>query len=133
MSKAGEQIREDRLEVGVSLRQLAKDIGISASYLSDVEKERRKITRDMATRITAALFKHSKDEGYRDRYDWLLAHAGCEISERWCLKELFELSIVNCSTNKHLYRQRQTIYDALYGELDRVILGAKFGNRYEQY
>jgi len=130
---AGERIREDRLQADVSLRQLAEDIGISGTYLSDVEKDRRKMTVDMATRITAAIFKHSADEGYRKRYDWLLLSANIGTAERRCLENLFVISAGDYPTNKILHRERRNIYEALYGKLDRCILGEKYGNRYDQF
>lgn len=130
---AGERIREDRLKADVSLRQLAEDIGISPSYLSDVEKDRRKMTVDMAMRITAAIFKHSKDEGYRKRYDWLLLSAQIGTAERCCLENLFIISKGDYPKNRTLHKQRYNIYEALYGKLDRCILGEKYGNRYEQF
>ena len=37
----GEYVKEKRMEKGISLRQLASKIGISPSYMSDIEKGRR--------------------------------------------------------------------------------------------
>lgn len=37
----GDRIREARIRQGKSLRQVAKDLGITPSYLSDIENDRR--------------------------------------------------------------------------------------------
>ena len=37
----GSYLRELRLEKGIGQRELAKKIGIAASYLNDIEKEKR--------------------------------------------------------------------------------------------
>ena len=39
MLKFGEYIKSKRLEKGISLRELASKVGISPSYMSDIEKE----------------------------------------------------------------------------------------------
>ena len=41
--KFGEKIREKRLYLGKSYRELAVDLNVSASYISDVEKGNRSI------------------------------------------------------------------------------------------
>lgn len=128
---AGRGIRRSREVANISLRQLAKDIGISASYLSDVELDKRNISIDMAIRITAALYKYM---GYqiRDRFDSILISAGLYTAERDCLVRLWKMSKGQHVANRSLRNYRAEIYEALYGELDRAITGEKYGNRYTQ-
>ena len=129
---AGQRVRNSRLLAKVSLRQLAKDMGISASYLSDVENDNRKISFNMAIRITAALFKYLGGQ-VCSRFDLLLMGAGLYTSERDCLVRLWGMSHAQHVPNRTLRNYRAEIYEALYGELDRYILGEKHGNRYEQF
>lgn len=128
MRMAGERIRSYRGKV--SLRQLAKDIGISPSYLSDVERDRRKITFEMAIRICATLFKYNGQQIYH-QFDLILRAARLYTSERDCLLRLFEKSAGDYSFNTTLHQYRFEIYIGLYGQLDEAITGEKDGNRYE--
>ena len=41
MLKFGEYIKSKRLEKGISLRELASKVGITPTYMSDIEKGRR--------------------------------------------------------------------------------------------
>lgn len=60
--KFGEYINNKRLEKGMSLRELAGKIGISPSYLSDIEKGRRNApNNEKIEKISEILFS-SKDE-----------------------------------------------------------------------
>ncbi|EDT79092.1 helix-turn-helix transcriptional regulator [Clostridium perfringens] len=60
--KFGEYINKKRLEKGMSLRELAGKIGISPSYLSDIEKGRRNApNNEKIEKISEVLFS-SKDE-----------------------------------------------------------------------
>ena len=43
-NKFGSYLRKLRLEHGIGQRELAKEIGIAPSYLSDIEKEKRNST-----------------------------------------------------------------------------------------
>ncbi len=128
MRMAGERIRAYRGDV--TLRQLARDIGISAQYLSDVEHDNRKITFKMAIRIAAALFKYNGQVIYH-QFDLILRAARLYTSERDCLLRLFEKSAGDYPKNTTLHRYRFEIYIGLYGELDEAITGEKDGNRYE--
>lgn len=127
---AGRRIREDRIKAGISLRQLAKDIGISASYLSDVEKDRRRISLEMAMRITAELYRYIGGEIHK-WFDWLLISAALFTPERGCLVRLWEKSKGDYPKNTTLYRYRSEIYEALYGELDGYINGNDQPNMFE--
>lgn len=44
----GRRLRADREAVSLSLRELARRLGISASYLSDLERGNRRLTEDVA-------------------------------------------------------------------------------------
>lgn len=60
--KFGEYIKNKRLEKGISLRELASKIGISASYMSDIEKGRRNApNKEKVDKIAEVLF-YSEDE-----------------------------------------------------------------------
>jgi len=50
-------MRSTRLEKGLSLREVANEIGISASYLSDLERGRRNLSHNINTRFCNALIK----------------------------------------------------------------------------
>jgi transcriptional regulator with XRE-family HTH domain len=51
----GERIRARRLEVGITLRELARRVEVSAPYLTDLEAGRRHPGPDVLQRIAAAL------------------------------------------------------------------------------
>jgi transcriptional regulator with XRE-family HTH domain len=51
----GEVIRSQRLETGVSLRSLAKDLSVTPSYLSDIENDRRVPAESVVKRIADVL------------------------------------------------------------------------------
>ena len=51
----GNRIRERRLDKGIRQSDLASEVGISPSYLNLMEHNRRRITRDLLTRIAEAL------------------------------------------------------------------------------
>jgi transcriptional regulator with XRE-family HTH domain len=51
----GEAIREVRLAKGLTLRQLAKKLGVSAPFLSDVEHDRRRPARDRFPKLAKIL------------------------------------------------------------------------------
>lgn len=60
--KFGEYIKNKRLEKEISLRELASKIGISASYMSDIEKGRRNApNKEKVDKIAEVLF-YSEDE-----------------------------------------------------------------------
>jgi transcriptional regulator with XRE-family HTH domain len=117
----GDYIRNQRLP-HVSMRQLARDIGVSASYLSDVENDRRKISYQMAMRIAVALHKYVGGQVHH-AFDVVLMLAGLLTAERDCLCRLWEMSGGDYPKNTTLYNYRGEIYEALYGELDRYING----------
>lgn len=51
----GGRIRKLRLKVGISLRELARRVKVSAAHLSDVENDRRTPSDDLLRRITEEL------------------------------------------------------------------------------
>ncbi|HYD55049.1 MAG TPA: helix-turn-helix transcriptional regulator [Gemmatimonadaceae bacterium] len=55
MKTLGERIRELREQQDFSVRELAKKIGVSAPFLSDVELNRRHPSEDVLNRIAAIL------------------------------------------------------------------------------
>lgn len=55
MKTLGERIRELREHRDLSVRELAKKIGVSAPFLSDVELGRRHPSNDVLTKIASAL------------------------------------------------------------------------------
>lgn len=58
----GEYIKSKRLEKGISLRELASKIGISPSYMSDIEKGRRNApNKEKVDKIAEVLF-YSEEE-----------------------------------------------------------------------
>jgi transcriptional regulator with XRE-family HTH domain len=63
----GEVLRSKRVETDVSLRDLAKRLGLAPSYLSDIENDRRVPSEDVLQRIAAEL---------NLKFDDLMARAG---------------------------------------------------------
>ena len=62
MLKFGEYIKSKRLEKGISLRELASKVGISPSYMSDIEKGRRNApNKEKVDKIAEVLF-YSEEE-----------------------------------------------------------------------
>lgn len=58
----GEYIKKKRLEKGISLRQLAGKIGISPSYMSDIEKGRRYAPdKEKLEQLQKLLFSNEKE------------------------------------------------------------------------
>ena len=53
----GSLVREKRLELGFGQRELAKKIGIAASYLNDIEKEKRTAPKSNIIKKLSALLK----------------------------------------------------------------------------
>jgi DNA-binding XRE family transcriptional regulator len=51
----GQVVRQAREAKGLTLRQLAKEIGVSASFLVDVEKDRRKPLRERLPKFAEVL------------------------------------------------------------------------------
>lgn len=63
----GEVLRSKRVETDISLRDLAKRLGLAPSYLSDIENDRRVPSEDVLQRIAAEL---------NLKFDDLMARAG---------------------------------------------------------
>lgn len=121
MGALGQYIKEKRGEV--SLRKLAKEIGISHSYLWDVEQGNRKVSLKMVRRICLGLFKYTGGD-LSGMYDMMIRQAGLESPERTMLRVLF-------ITRDH-ENLRGDMYKALYAELDAMLFGENQPNRYEQ-
>ncbi|WP_018130975.1 helix-turn-helix domain-containing protein [Effusibacillus pohliae] len=54
-------VRQARLEAGMSIEEAAKKLGISAGYLSQIEKGQRQVGAERAEKI-AKLYKKKKEE-----------------------------------------------------------------------
>ena len=63
----GEVLRSKRVETDISLRDLAKRLGLAPSYRSDIENDRRVPSEDVLQRIAAEL---------NLKFDDLMARAG---------------------------------------------------------
>lgn len=100
----GQYIRQERINY-MSLRSFAKELGVSASYLSDIELDRRKVSRDMVERI-ATTFQRVIGGKATVRYVSMLRLAGLLTPEHECLLEVWDsdddlgvddtLKIFNC-------------------------------------
>jgi transcriptional regulator with XRE-family HTH domain len=111
--KVGQYIRQER-EPFMTLRSFAKKLGISASYLSDVERGNRKISKIMAMRIAIEMGKirqHDPDYSAQLHYNKILELSGLMTPERRCLIKLWN-SGCSFTTNITL-----DIFDALFSEL----------------
>ncbi|HHP5493026.1 TPA: helix-turn-helix domain-containing protein [Aeromonas veronii] len=63
VSRLGYLLRKTRVELDINQGIMAKKLNISASYLSAIEKGKRRVTGDTANDIRAMLLKfHSSDE-----------------------------------------------------------------------
>ena len=51
----GDRIREERIKKGRTLRELAKHLGVTPSYLSDIENDRRVPAETVIMKISQAL------------------------------------------------------------------------------
>ena len=121
MNELGAYVRSERTKYGdVSLRLFAKTVGVSASYMSDVELGRRKVSKEMIRRIARALFITVPGDLY-ERYETMLSKEGLLTPERKCLLELQSASKIGGIVDLHS-STKQKIYEALYGELNELIL-----------
>lgn len=66
LTQFGKHVRKMRIDLDISLREMANGLGVSASYLSAVETGRRELTQSFAHRVAAF---------FEDR--------GCKTSELW--------------------------------------------------
>jgi len=83
----GQYIRNERINY-MTLRSFAKELGVSASYLSDVERDHRKVSRDMVERI-ASTFMRVIGGKATGRYVAMLRLAGLITPEHECLLEVW--------------------------------------------
>lgn len=119
----GQYIRKERINY-MSLRSFAKELGVSASYLSDVELGRRKVNKDMVMRV-AIQFSFIVGGSNHKRYDTMLSLSGLMTPERKCLIEVMEW--LDCQR----YDQHDPAalayygdcYDALYEKFDIGMYG----------
>jgi len=116
----GRYIREKR-RPHLSLRSFAKQLGVSASYLSDIERGNRKISKDMVFRIVCALGR-TVGGNTHEHYDLMLMHTGHLTAERECLTRLWKACKAR-SANPLFRRLEEQAYEALYGELDMAFYG----------
>ena len=72
----GEVLRGRRVELDITLRDLAKQLGIAPSYLSDIENDRRVPSQEVLERLAAEL---------KLKLDELMARAGRfgDVAERY--------------------------------------------------
>lgn len=55
MTEFGKEVRKIRIDREMSLKQMADTLGVPSSYLSAVEKGRRKLTQEFVERVIDAL------------------------------------------------------------------------------
>lgn len=85
----GQYVRQER-EPYMTLRSFAKELGVSASYLSDVELDRRKVNRDMVERI-AITFRRLVGGSATERSIAMLRLSGLLMPEHECLISLWNV------------------------------------------
>ena len=61
MSRVGEKIKQLRTEVGLSTKQLGKKLGVSESFISEIESGRKVINQSLIDRIGKVLGKDLND------------------------------------------------------------------------
>jgi len=116
----GQYIRKER-EPYMTLRAFAKELDVSASYLSDIELDRRNASKKTIEKIAAHLGRICGGNPYQ-RYDYMLEMAELMTPERRCLKVLWQgMKVVH----RDPVLQERALYaqTALYGELDAVMFG----------
>lgn len=65
----GSEIRRLRLLSGISLRRFAESVGVSAPHLSDIERDRRRPSRELLKKIARALSSVGATHAGLDRLD----------------------------------------------------------------
>ncbi|MBC2580911.1 helix-turn-helix domain-containing protein [Clostridium sp. DJ247] len=61
MSRVGEKIKDTRIRVGMSQKQLAKKLGVAESFINEVENGRKVINQSLIDRISKVLGKDIND------------------------------------------------------------------------
>lgn len=61
MSRVGEKIKNIRINAGISQKQLAKKLGVSESYINEVECGRKVVNQELIDRISKVLGKDIND------------------------------------------------------------------------
>lgn len=112
----GGYIREKRKPL--SLRDFAKRLRMSASYLSDIERGNRKISKDMVMRIVCALGGE-----IHEHYDMILTLTDQLSPERRCLKAVWGSIKLRLADDEEFQFMEEHIYHALYNELDVAFYG----------
>ena len=116
----GQYIRNERINY-MSLRSFAKELGVSASYLSDIERDRRNVNKAMIMRIAVSIGR-TIGGGAHHRYDTMLRLSGLLTPERRCLKVLWQAMKV--LTYDPIFQDwANWAYDSLYEELDIALYG----------
>ena len=116
----GEYIRQERGK-RITLRAFAKELDVSASYLSDIELDRRNASKNTIEKIAAHLGRICGGNPYQ-RYDYMLEMAELMTPERRCLKALWQgMKVVH--RDPVLQEWALKAQTALYGELDAAMFG----------
>ncbi len=91
MIRTGQYIRQKRIQADYSsLRQFARHLGLSASYVSDIERGRRPISHKLAAKLSDALEEgHSVDDAGPTVYDSILILNGTISPERVMLLDTY--------------------------------------------
>lgn len=113
----GKYIREQR-EPFISLRGFAKQMNISASYLSDIELGKRSVSKAMVLRLCVGLGRVVDGDIYdiHRSYNEMLRLSGHLSRERvWLLTFVAEAADADVDVLETLVR---STYEALYEELD---------------
>lgn len=63
MARVGEELKKSREEAKMSMKQLAKKLGVSESFINEVEQGRRVVNEDLMKRFSKVLNKNMKTMG----------------------------------------------------------------------
>jgi len=94
MTKIGDIIRMKRIEIGVSQKELATQIGCDVSFLCKVEKNEKKLSLEKLELVSSILnldFIKYKNEYYYDKIDSIFENE----------KEGYKAMIINNIVNKN--------------------------------
>lgn len=93
MTKIGDIIRLKRIEMGISQKELASQIGVDVSFLCKIEKNEKKLSLEKLELVSSILnldFLKYKNEYYYDKVDSIFENE----------KEDYKVMIINNIINK---------------------------------
>lgn len=105
----GERLKEEREKMGLSIRELAKEVGVSANYLSELERG-MKSPSDKMVRDLADYFKVDETVGFA-----ILGRVPLLAKEELEGNETIQHTLADIGKKKNVSdEQKQILYDRIY-------------------